>query len=434
MLYLLILILFIEYCFGLLIFKEDIGTPSLIVCAAMMFSVLIGIIGNNLYWQTDIHPNTVYIIGISIFFIIMGDRLSANKFYKRSSHLVDNESVFKIEKWKMVLIILGGIITIILQYINLYQNTGSGNLSDILFQYRLLYNAGELEYEQSGILSLMCSLTTWTAYISLFICIHNSLKTKKVKKNLVYLIPVLIFCLNGLLNGARGNIVDIFLAGIFYYYFVYEDIHNWKRKYNFKLIIRTLFIAGGGLVFFVGLGGLIGRKQSGVMEEISVYAGAESILFDRAINDSKFYHYKFGRATFDNIYMFVHNRLNVKIQSVDILHQYRMENGHFLGNVYSAILPWYIDFGIIGVVVLSLIFGMIFSYVYRKISACKSSSFYISGIIIYGYFVNSLFLFIFNDRFYSKIGPSLIKEFFLFYILKKFFFNVHINNRKLIIT
>ena len=146
MLYLLLLILFIEYCFGLLIFKEDIGTPSLIVSAVMMFSVLIGIIGNNLYWQTDIHPNTVYIIGISIFFIIMGDRLSANIFYKRLSHLVDNESVFKIEKWKLVLIILGGIITIVLQYINLYQNTGSGDLSDILFQYRLLYNAGELEY------------------------------------------------------------------------------------------------------------------------------------------------------------------------------------------------------------------------------------------------------------------------------------------------
>lgn len=427
-LFLLFITLIVEYAIGYKLMKDqEIGAPSLIVCITMAGSTAIGIIGNYLYWDTDIHWKTYWLVACSSIAMILADVILC-RFNTRRKKIVlfSLRKNYDIETWKIIFIIVLDVITLVLQFKNVLANVGFNSIAETLFEYRTMYNAGDIEEAQTGLLSNLVLLTTFVAYIFTYIFLYNLINDRKRIKNYIYLVPVLLHFVSGLLDGARGKLVNVILAGIFYAYYIYNEKNGWKRSNNAKLAKKIIIISVIGIFIFVQLGVVIGRTQYsfGPLFELCEYAGGEVILLDQFINDASVDKGAFGQSTFVNIYSFLADHLGIIHEKLD-LYAYRTSNNVPLGNVYTALMPWYNDFGFIGTIILSVLFIIIFSWWYRKLNKIKKRGWNIYWIVMYGYFVNCLFLFIFNNRLFSRIGPQLLKVFVFFFLLKIFIFDIH---------
>lgn len=427
---LLFITLIVEYAIGYKLMKDqEIGAPSLIVCITLAGSTAIGAIGNHLYWKTDIHWNTYWLVACSSIVMILTDTiLCYTNIRNRKMVLFSLGKKYKVETWKIIFVIALDVITLILQLKNVLANVRLQSIAETLFAYRTMYNAGDIEEAQTGLLSNLVLFTTFAAYIFTYIFLYNLINSQNwledLLKNCIYIVPVILHFVSGLLDGARGKLVNVILAGIFYAYYIYNEKNSWKRSNNAKLAKKILIISVIGVFIFVQLGVVIGRTQYnfGPLFEVCEYAGAEVILLDKFINDSSVDRGVFGQSTFVNIYSFMADHFGIICEKLD-LYSYRTSNGVPLGNVYTALMPWYNDFGFIGTIVLSVLFIVIFSWWYRKLNKIKKRGWKIYWIVMYGYFVNCLFLFIFNNRLFSRIGPQLLKVFVYFYLLKLFIFD-----------
>lgn len=420
MLYLLLTILTIEYIIGYRFLKDrEIGAPSLILCVMMIASTALAIIGSKLYWQIDIHANTVFYFSISVFLFLLSDLIINFLYARKKRIIIFKPKYINVDFSKLAVISMIGCLTLALQWKNVVSTVGLKSISKMLFAYRTAYNAGDTE-PQSGLLSQLVLVTTISAYVFIYIFAYNFIYYRKKKKNYFNLIPVFILCVSGLLDGARGKLVNLVLSGVFFFYYFYQQKHGWKKKDNRKLAKKIAIIGVIGVIAFVRSGELLGRNQYdfGPMFEICEYAGGEIILLDLFVNQ-KIPAPKgmWGQSTFENIYNYLGDHFGLEVKKLD-LYTYRTSNNVPLGNVYTGLLPWYHDFGAIGIIVLSLIFGLVFSFWYRKLNRMDNEKRKTYWLLMYGYFINCLFLFLFNDRFFSRLGPQLLRLFVYFWIIK----------------
>ena len=428
MLLLLLTILILEYGLGYsLMKKKEIGTPSLIVCATMIVSVFLGVIGSHMYWKTDIHLNTVLYFSISILIMIIIDILSSYFIVEKNASVLFKPKQIKISAPKLLVSCGVGLVTIVLQLKNVISTVGLSSFGKMMFAYRTAYNAGDIE--QPGLLGQLVLLTTLLAYVFCYAFSYNIVYHGNIRHNYLNLIPIFILCISGLLDGARGKLVNIVLSCVFFTYYFYQRKTNKKKSNNSKIARKMILFGIVGMFIFIQLGSLLGRNKYnfGPMFEICEYAGAETILFDKYVNGDFLANTSglWGQSTFENIYNYLQEHFKLSIPDYNI-YQYGMSNNIPLGNVYTALLPWYHDFGFLGVIIFSSLLGMTFSFVYRKMGNIRKKNVASYCILMYGYFINCLFLFLFNDRFFSRVGPQLLRVFVYFWILKYFILDMHI--------
>ena len=175
--------------------------------------------------------------------------------------------------------------------------------------------------------------------------------------------------------------------------------------------------------------GLVGRtNESDSFEYISGYIGGSVPLLDSAINrnivDSE--DLGFGYNTFFPFYRLLRN--------LNIVNSHRLGNleftrsGSLIGNVYTSLYIFFLDFGIVGAVILQFISGIIWSViwyiVYNRNNFKKKK---IILMLLYCLHINSIALHFYSEGFYSAIiAPSFVFELIYIYILYKVIFEIKI--------
>lgn len=256
------------------------------------------------------------------------------------------------------------------------------------------------------------------AYFSLFDLANRFILKKHMINMFLNAFILMIVFINTILQSSRSNIVYLIIS-LFVYINIFYIRKNRTRLSN-KITVRIFIIAGIGLLFFGILGSFMGRPgQDEPLMVICRYFSTGIMGLNHVCSIDHFYNSKmFGEATFSGIWRCINDYV------VDIGYNYEQEfsfyNGYSLGNTYTGFYRYYSDFGGIGVIIIPLCIGYIFSRFYNNIINKKSNFIY---ILLFGYFIKGLVLFSYDELLIStQISFGLISDIIYIFIIKNIFF------------
>lgn len=440
MIYFLGFLLIIFLIFQMFVFNKDIFQPSIIVNTMFSIGVIFLIYSINI-WKVSLSIDTVVVIltGVIVFFIAS---VISKKMLCKKQKVVYELKIISIKYWKIVLIVIIGIITLIMHYKWLVEivnkHGGANDYSTMISLYRsLITNSIENTNSMPFALRQLLRIITAVAYINLYIFINNIIiDRKKIKKYIIYLIPVVLYLLDSMLFAARGYMINIFLAGLVFWYVLFSR-NRGKFSLNAYILKKSVLILIVMIVLFVGLRQAVGRSMSYKAKSdpiyyISVYIGAPIQLLDDFIkNPIQTNDRLWGQETFNAFYNYVYTKSdsNSKILSGDL--EFRYSNGYNIGNVYTAFRTYLSDFGYFGMIICTAIVSIFYSIFYAKIKYSSKMKVFDFSLLIYGYLINGLFFFSIAERpFSSFFTPGIITTFITYYIVLLFLIGRKKENEK----
>ena len=180
-----------------------------------------------------------------------------------------------------------------------------------------------------------------------------------------------------------------------------------------KIILMVLFLILF-LVLFSSVGlMLVGREGQiqdadillGIWNQISMYIAAPLKLLDLYMyTDYTKESMAFGIETFRSIYGFLSRYSLTSVQMSNLISaEFQSDNGQDLGNLYTVFRPYVSDFGYMGVIILSLLEGMVYAFIYFSIRYKNVFNKINYNIVLYAFLFIPLFRVFGLEQFYRNI-------------------------------
>ena len=426
---LLSIVLFIYIYYKIL--TKDIISPSIITYVIYSISIICALIG-MLYW------NDVYNLGWLVCIIIvfglisfgLGEYLARKIFENRINkkikikpkNLFDKD--IDIDIWKIVVIsgfILFTIIYTIIQIKTICNNYGlqTNNISEMLKFFReknqlLSGGSHSAKYDIDFITKQFTKACYVLCAIFSIIFAQSLVYKKGLKSNIKCAIPMILGFISTLLSTGRSIFMHMVMTLIISYIIIYID-KNKGIKINRKVIRNSIIIGVVVITLFYALMPVLGRKNTGgLIEYVSFAIGTHIPSLEKNINNSQ--EKSSSNMTFGNLLKTL-DRINL----VDNYKKpeerwYRFDR--YSSNTFTSLNSYYKDFGIVGVILLQLIFGFIVTIIYMFVINKKS----LFALIFYSYFFYTVIDQIRGDQFYGLITSSTIAYIILMMILYYFVF------------
>lgn len=270
------------------------------------------------------------------------------------------------------------------------------------------------------------------AYVMLFLFLKklaadsNKIQTR-LKECWYYLLPVVLYILQRLLESNRGAVIDFVLSGVTMFFIIWYSSHDWKSHVTVKTMLKLAIIAGGGLILFYFSASLVGRINSkGMFEYITYYCGGSIECFNRYLQNPPPKLGIWGGETF------YHLIVNLDSLGITDFNLQSLESGHFefqyhndimIGNIYTAYRRWIQDFGVMGAVILQGIMAVFFSGFYQMIRWTRMNTRKRDFlIIVYSYLAYCIYLHPIDGYFYFEIlskasAATLIMLFVIYWVV-----------------
>lgn len=364
---LLLSILFILFFFFLCL-EGDIFAPTIIMCIMFFISTFIAVL-NGREWKIDYCFEAYFLIttGIAIFGIT---EIIFKKYTKSASRKIENKIVLqdrsiKIQNWKIIFTVILDFCILFLYYQGMKSvvaESGYG-LTNIQYNYRRITS-----YEAADSMSMWILLITKfldaSAYIFFYIFINNAIINRKLKKNILLLVPVIIFCVKTLLSGGRQDILKIIFFGLVVSYILYQQKKGWKLKVSFKYMFIGMLVFLIMIPLFYYALELTGRESSRTLFQVlSTYVGGSIQQFNQYVQSPVEKSHFFGNETLTPIL----NMLG-KIGLIDYHNTVHLEFrrlGVTIGNVYTFFRRPLQDYGIGGMYIFTAMVSAFFSFEYH---------------------------------------------------------------------
>lgn len=409
------LVLLFEFMIAIVLSRGDYFRPSIIV-SGLMFMASVFAAHLSFVWDFEICLEAGSLIILAILVFIIVDSFVARIFTARPKAVTISEVC--VSKLVVILVIIFDLIVIYYHIKFLQSNFGSlGSVLSMATMYRSYIAWGvSLSVNMSGFLARALRLSQYFAFIFICVFLNNVISGQKIKDNLLLLTPSVLYMLDSLLFGARGYILYIIFAGVMYGYILYERKHDWRFNSSFKAVKKLVLFLGIAAIGFTVLGNLVGRSSSGsIVYRLARYWGGGIALFNDFILKGGDKSPEFGAYTFTEFYSFMHRRFGWNDYSDISYYEFRTYGGKNWGNVYTALRRYYQDFGYGGALVMVLILAVFFCILYNRVKRTKNGFWGVFCIIYYGILSRSLFLFFFDDEFFSDFcTPSIVMYLFEF--------------------
>lgn len=435
----LLIVIFIFTIIWYLLLNKDIISPTVISHICFLLCILLSYIGLG-SWNSELslEPKLIFIIFIGLFSFGIGEFINVNIKKKKnnsSKKSIDKKAIY-IEKWKVLVSILFLIITIlvcVLEIKKVCQNYGfiSNDFSSLLSFYRYKTGLFNANMKNAGMWSKLASIMKKISYILsmiyIYIFTNNLAKKEQIKRQVPYIIIILLSLVLGLLSSGRFEMLKYLIALIFSYFII---ISKESSKTNKKIIKSVVIFALIIIPLFYYILPLLGRStKSGFFDYITFYFGGSIPSFNRYLKIPHIASNHFGNETFYGIQQFLY-RLHIinykNIISREWTYFYTNSYVGFGSNVYTSFRRFYADFSYFGVIVCQLIFGFVFSNMYQNAKRKDS----IHKFVFYLSFSYMLIDQVRDDLFMTRfIQLNTIVYIFLIYFLVYFIFKLKIKWR-----
>ncbi len=392
--YLLFILVFLAITYYFL-FKRDVLSVSFISCVIYAISTLAAFIAykvEGMWNYVELHSRTAMYIILAMICVGIGEyivRVITNKKNEKKEEL----KPIIVTNLKILICVLFLLVTFLFIYVDMCKITNAHGISKVISIYKqnsALYNNEDVQ-QISFIYTQMYRVAIAMGIVFLYIYINNMCFNYRLKYNFKLLIPIFISMFLSILIGGRSAIMRFIVAAFIFFILIYNSKKKKIRLLKFIRIGALILVIV--LPLFYMLLGVIGQTtQNSFANYITFYLGSPIPCFDEYLensynNDNKEIEH-FGEHTFVGVQQILY-----KVHLIDYYNIYQSEWINFgnglNSNVFTGIKTYLQDFGVSGIIVFQILFGMAYSYLYYK--AQKSN---------YKYLI-----------FYGLIGITLIDQF-----------------------
>lgn len=394
MLIMTIILLFCLLFFAYRILNRDILSPSMISIVMFIVGCFAGLIGNR-NWMIEINVLIPLIYFLALLFMVLGEKICLkkrvvfkNNFLNKKNVSDFTNSLVQIPIWFYIAYFIYSIFVLSLMQkravaaavVHGYSYQKWQNLSEYIkdaFMY------GEASWGMA--LATLYAILVVIAYISFAAVLINysvlgwRVTIKKYKRYIFAIVPYVIA---QIIQGQRSGYVGFITFGIMIYY-----LYCIKEKKEIKLsnILRkgiVIFVLA--CIIFISSGVFTGRLNiKNANESLLVYLGSSVVDFSNMLNypikglGLGFNSFTGLLSTLRRIFIYIPTSTKQMFTGGFVT----MANGS-RSNIYSALANYYLDFGFIGIIIITLLLGMIYRLLYNN---AKKSNGNIWPIYLYAY-------------------------------------------------
>lgn len=390
-------------------------------------------------WNVDIYIETILILLVGMCFFVLGCYIGNSVKSSRIRYSGDN-NIFKVLHrgeaiWKLCLAIIFDSVIIFLLYRDIIRIASVNMVSwgNLFYNFRSNLGNDDLNVGYSTIVNLGLRITKPLAYIYSAVFLASFLDPENLKptiKKLPYLIPVILYGFQVILQGYRIQLVALIVAMIFDLFFFTQTMNKWKGKINFKIAFRFSVFFILVCIGFYYVKFFIGKLQesNGVISYVTNYFGGSLQLFNMYIKEPVNQGYETFAALVDSLkkYGFFEHTSTV------VQHEHRSAStGVYIGNVYTGFRNYFNDYGMIGICFFPMLFGFIFSKWYKNLKrTIVWNTNRIYSLLLYSSLLYTVVFHFFTDYFYALIGIGWFFNLFVFYLLVVGIFKIQIGGNK----
>lgn len=369
MIYILLIMLVLSLAISYLLFERDILSPSVMTSISFMLSLLFLII-NQGKWNVDIRINTVFYIMLANTMLVIGEIIARLNFYtkrKKIENLIIRKEFFIIPKLFTGALLIISIIFIGLTFLEV---TRIGRMIDtgrtILGNYR---HATSIGYSIPFYLKIFEKILAAISQLYIFIFIYNVIYYKI--KRYIYLTPALLYFVLSAMSSNRSQYIYYFTTVIVMFYFIYQQKNNWSISGNLKFIKYACLSVVTFFILFIFLGNFTGKVKmyESPFDNISIYAGATIPALDLYLEDYQYDPKNFGKETLKGLSNILTKfGIDFEGNDTDPNKTIQVSSTYVVRtNVYTCIKEYLHDFGIFGLIIVRIIMGYFYTYIYLKI-------------------------------------------------------------------
>ena len=397
--------------------------PSVIVCGMFLLSSLFAAINSK--WGIQIQLATYLILIFSIIFFSIGCLLGRGKIIvigEKKRKAVSYFDVTKINMPKAMTFLVCLVCLAVSFFYFLHQLSLSfvyGNTNGLSGMIGTLRKAmvNDTDVARLGIaLNLGISFTRAAGITSLYIIISNVIEKRRIK--IFTLLPVICLLINSVLATGRGALIMI-VTTIIYDIYVINYLKN-NKKINGKIIRYGILLFFVFITIFWALGTLTGTsKVLNFWDTLSIYIGSPIVCIDNLIKKGWDISSTFGIHTFKGIY----NMLSSFGFDISFIsnHEEMFRWSTYSSNIYTALYPNLLDFGVLGTFFMQLVLGFLNGTVWSKYTNINAVTNFL--LITYGrFFGSALVYYSIAERFCSNwLALNAIAEMGFYFIIIKYF-------------
>lgn len=404
MIYILFIGILILFFISFFLFKKNILNPSVILCSVFLVSLFFSIL-NAKRWGINFHLNTVLIILGTIIAFILGNSLVylLSKKIKKSVKIEEKVLIENISFKALIVIDVIFLIALYKYFQEIYKLSllgGNPGGYSLMLRYTRIAYLNFFRINKFMIYSLY--FIKATSYVCFFIFSYITIFNKFVIKNLFLLSPMIIYCCFIVLSAGRTEFIYLIIYMLIIYFVLYQQKYNFTYKITKKIIFYGILSL---IIFFIifSLAGLLtGNTQTrSIFEMISIYTGSSLPALDIYMNSIKNSNIYFGENTFFQIYDIL-RKIGYEIPKFYAPYEF-IYFGNIRTNIYSAIIRYYDDFGIEGVLLITFLLGSFYG-IFFYYASYKKKNFFI--LILYASFCFPVFEFPIEERFFMFLFPT----------------------------
>ena len=307
---------------------------------------------------------------------------------------------------------------------------GAGETLQAIYSFKLSNSSNFLVHQMLEIVVAASKVSLFEGFLLFYF--HKG-KDKFLSLSVIG-IQVVMFAICSVLSTDRNIILRFFIYTLILW-ILFESSSNSvynRRKADIKIFVKaSVFIFVVALLFFA-----LGKARNATSDferMIGIYGGSGLYNFNLFVLKDR--DYLFGQSTFrtviNNLQSF--GLLEGKASDailVDNLIAFKSSNGYvFSSNIYSSLRGFWEDFGMIGIIVLSLLMGGVFEFFYLFVKK-KSYGF---AWIFYALTAYSIIYYVIDEQFYRILHLGIIYEIgwvAFFYLVVKFFEKINVGEKK----
>lgn len=420
-------IIFVLFGYNFFINNKELTSPAVLFSFSFVILMIFAFINYSDLGLYSLNWRTSFVIIIGILSFMLGT-LPFVKMTNRISFFFNEEKGVRINQKvsvnKLLIFLLFGFFILILNI--KYLGISAENYSSILGDIRdSTVNSG------SGVLP---KYLVFSNMIMLMGGIFFSIELPRffIEKDYIKVFfSLVIFLLSILISfsgGSRGSSLILIISLIFNS--ILESYKNNKlRKIKISSIIKVFLIIIVLLYLFKESAVILGQTQVAdfsFSRYILLYVGAQlknldmALTYQNIINSSNV----FGQETFRSFVKFFSNLIGSGLYGdYKLFLPFNYYNGISLGNVYTTFYPFLRDFGYFGVIICSMLMGVISEYLYYLAKKFNSWN---DGVSIWNILLSwssfCLLFSFFSNKFYENIFSLDILNYIVASIVVLIFF------------
>ena len=433
MIFTILVILTLFLFFSFLCFDKDICAPSFLLTVGFWGATVWCFFYQD-HWNgfSDVRL-MILIIGAVGSFIISSCIVHVFWGRKKKKRIAIQLKPIKLDKSQYIVLLMGEMVVAIYTLYVVYKNVDSLNPIIAIGQYYYANKYRRLSYDP-GLLSAFQYFNIALVFVIAYAMITNYLCKQKntIYEYLVIAGGIVI----SLLQGTR-NTLFLFVISIAIMFLTLKKIQNGGRANITLKSFSKLILGSLALIFLFRVTLVVTGRASDEFtftEMLSTYVGASIKNLELFIQENHSRSTVWGGQTLLQTYSKLYNETENPKFLVTSLYTYRWIGKTGLGNIYTMLMPLYVDFGTMGTCIVMAIIGGVSQFQYECIYRIKNSKDLMRKIIFYSYVGFSIsFAFFSNKYFEMVVSMAFIYTIIGYVMLKVLIFDVKIKDGRIVI-